>query len=216
MLAYCEYGRSHLAGPLVACAVLAELPDHQLLVAHAQEPSPCVAMVLESLSVAYLNRHDLVSACAVLQSRALKSLATQAQARGVDVHRAGVVTRLIHNLDLSLSWRWRVPQIRSRHAQPTAFTTTVYHRALMLARENYRRRMARAVHDFPGWNFGEHWGADTPEHRQTILARKTGTACHRVAFHPLCRFAHTMPHPSSSSTALRRGSARVLSLRARR
>jgi ribonuclease HII len=178
-----EAGRGCLAGPLVVAAVLWDLerigpPEVRALGAlnDSKQQTPEVRATLFPLIVRHAARVAVITRCAPgIDARGLHvtNLAALREALSL-VARTGCVCLSDGFPVAALGHEQRA--VIGGDARSAAIAA-----ASVIAKETRDRYMRRADADHPGWEFAQHVGYATPEHREAI--RRLGvTPLHRMSF----------------------------------
>jgi len=155
-----EAGRGCLAGPLVAAAVLFDLERLGPAQARAlsalndsKQQSPEGRAELYPVILALATKVAIVSRCA-----------------------PGIDDRGLHKTNLAALRGHRQQAVIGGDAKSAAIAA-----ASVLAKETRDRYMRRADATHPGWEFAQHVGYSTPEHREAI-ERLGVSPLHRLSF----------------------------------
>ena len=178
-----EAGRGCLAGPLVAAGVLLDLQRLGPIQARAlgalndsKQQTPAGRAALYPVILALASRVCIVSRCAPgIDARGLHrtNLAALRDAlAGVAVEGCICLSDGFPVADLGHEQR----AVVGGDAKSAAIAA-----ASVLAKETRDRYMRRADVAHPGWEFAQHVGYSTPEHRQAI-ARQGVSPLHRMSF----------------------------------
>ena len=178
-----EAGRGSLAGPLVAAAVLFDLeavrPAQVRLLRRlndSKQQTPATRAELFPLILRVAAKVSIVSRCA-----------PGIDARGLHVTNLQALRDALNRVTcegcISLSDGFAVPGIEGQRQAVVGgdARSAAIAAASVLAKETRDRYMRRADQTHPGWQFAQHVGYGTPEHREAIL-RLGVSPLHRLSF----------------------------------
>ncbi len=178
-----EAGRGCLAGPLVAAAVLFDLQrlrpaDVRALgeLNDSKQQTPAGRAQLFPVILRVAAKVAIVSRCAPgIDARGLH--VTNLQALRDALERVGCHGSICLSDGFPVSkLQWEQRAVVGGDAKSAAIAA-----ASVLAKETRDRYMRRADAAHPGWEFGQHVGYATPEHRQAI-ERIGVSPLHRLSF----------------------------------